>query len=391
METPPPPIDPSLLDPHKRSLRPGVSPRAAKPAGPTQAPKPNPKPPVSRPKPPSPQQSIPPAAGPAKPSTTESKSEKPNSKASSEQPSATNETQKRHSAPLVESIASENGAKSQPPDDSSEQQNGKDGSGMAGWIAATIILAILVIVFVAASKNTEIESLKREIAQLTEREAVQQPTSNAQSRKGDDNAARIERLEILLADRNETIARKEREIARLEREKATLQSEKADALRRASSAESELASEMNRATAAMNRAREAERRLAVAKTPSMTTASKSTQDPASEPKDAWIVVSATLDGKPVKGATLKVSDRTFSLPRKFPIRKGNKTKPGTVFYRRNGVDYVGQMSSVFVDWTGEQTVVIPLTSKDSCDDDDDDFDLDRALRSSYDDTSQIQP
>ncbi len=390
METPPPPIDPSLLDPRKRSLRPGVAPSAAQSTVPSQPPKPSPKPPVSNSTPPSPQISISPAAEAAKPSTTESQSEKPSSKPNSEQASATNKKHKRHSAPPAGSKPTKNGAKQQPPENSSEQPNGKDCSGMAAWIAATIILAIFVIVCVAASKNTEIENLKREIAQLTEREAVQQRESNAMTRKVDERAERIGRLEKLLVERNETIARKEREIARLEHEKATLQSEivdlqsdKSDALRRASSAESELASEMNRATAATNRAREAERRLAVPKSPSMKPTSQSPRETSSEPKDAWVVVSATLDGKPVKGATLTVTDRTFSLPRKFSIRKGNKTKPGTVFYRRNGITYSGQMSSVLVDWTGEQKIVIPLTSKDSWDDDE--FDLDRELRSSWGD------
>lgn len=390
MNSQPPPIDPSLLDPHKRSLRPGVVPPEVKSAVPTQPLKPSPKSPISSPATPLLQKSISSTAGATKDATKESKSANTIQKADSEQASATNETQKQPSPPPAGSKTTENETKQQPPENSSKQPNGKDGSGTAAWIAATIILALFVIVCIAASKNTEIENLKREIAQLTEREPVQERESNAQTRTADERAERIGRLEKLLAERNETIARKEREIARLEREKATLQSEivdlqsdKSDALRRASSAESELASEMNRATAATNRAREAERRLAVAKSPSMKTTSQSPRETASEPKDAWVVVSATLDGKPVKGATLTVSDRTFSLPRKFSIRKGNKTKPGTVFYRRNGITYSGQMSSVLVDWTGEQKIVIPLTSKDSWDDDE--FDLDRELRSSWGD------
>lgn len=228
MTNPPPPIDSSLLDPHKRSLRPGVSPPAAKHAVPTQPPKPNSKPPVSRPTPPSPQKSIPPAAEAAKPSTTESKSEKLNSKASSEQPSATSETKKRHSAPPAESKTTENEAKQQLPKDSSDQPNGKAGSGMAAWIVATIFLAVLVIACVVSNKNEEIENLKREIVQLTEREAVQHRESNAQTRKGDARAERIERLEKLLADRDETVSRKDLEIARLEHEKSKLQSNAAD-------------------------------------------------------------------------------------------------------------------------------------------------------------------
>lgn len=389
METPPPPIDPSLLDPHKRSLRPGVSPPAAKHAVPTKPPQPNQKPPVSRPTPPSPQKSIPLAAGAAKPSTTESKSEKPSSKDSSKQASATGETQKRPSVPLAGSKAPENGAKSQPPEDSSDQPNGKDGSGMAAWIAATIILALFVIVCVAASKNTEIENLKREIAQLTERESVQERETTAQTRKADERAERIGRLEKLLVERNETIARKEREFARLEREKAALQSEivdlqsdKSDALRRASSAESELASEMNRATAATNRAREAERQLAATRKSSSSTATKpsgsSPPGKVADSKDAWVVVSATVDGKPVTGAKLELDWRQISLPQKFKVKHGSKTKSATVWHMQDGVYREGRLAPRFVDWTGEKRITVPLLQVDV----DDDFDLDRALRSS---------
>ena len=93
-------------------------------------------------------------------------------------------------------------------------------------------------------------------------------------------------------------------------------------------------------------------------------ANKSTPAGSSNPAPTVKIV-ATVDGREVKGAKVRVGAKDHLAPVTWNVKNGASYGPYDVSYENGGRRYRGRLGKITVDWRGEKTFTIPLVLRGS--------------------------